>query len=146
MRPSPSGTTPWRALPSPALTDWPMVMPSIFRAGTCFMGLSAWNSLENCGERFLVGWVAWPELAKAERPQACCPPRHLPPLGKAVARRLEVMPGRSVQYPSLQWLPSSRLHPNGLYTSPSHTGHLGTCRGPSMGKDSLATHPPGVRH
>lgn len=51
---------PTRCLPSPALTDWLMVMPSIFRAGTCFMGFSAWNSSENCEQRAPVAWVAWP--------------------------------------------------------------------------------------
>lgn len=50
-------------LAKPPLTDWLRVIPSIFRAGTCFMGFRAWNSLENCGDKALVGWVAWPELA-----------------------------------------------------------------------------------
>ena len=44
-----------------------MVIPSIFRAGTCFMGFRAWNSSENCGHKALVDWAAWPESAKAER-------------------------------------------------------------------------------
>lgn len=60
------GTTLMRGLPKPPLTDWPMVIPSIFRAGTCFMGFRAWNSSENCGDEALVDWAAWPELAKAE--------------------------------------------------------------------------------
>lgn len=118
-----------------------MVMPSIFRTGTCFMGFSARNSLENCGEKVLVGWVAWPDLAKAEagKQEAPRPAAHphtsLP--GKGPALRPEVMPGRSVQYPSLWCLLGYRLHPYGLCAP--HTG-------PEWGKDPLATHSPGVRH
>lgn len=62
-----------RGLPKPPLTDWPMVIPSIFRAGTCFMGFRAWNSSENCGDKALVDWAAWPELA-SRKPLAYCPP------------------------------------------------------------------------
>ena len=67
MRSSCPGPILMRGFPKLALTDWPMVIPSIFRAGTCFMGFRAWNSSENCGDEALVGWAAWAEPAKAER-------------------------------------------------------------------------------
>ena len=71
-----------RGLPKLPLTDWPMVIPSIFRAGTCFMGFRAWNSSENCGHEALVDW----------NPSAYCPPAP-PPLGKALAPNPRVTPG-----------------------------------------------------
>lgn len=72
-----------RGLPGPALTDWAMVIPSIFRAGTCFMGFSAWNSSENCGDKALRSEVAWPKLARAgpgqqEDPRPAAHPTFLP--------------------------------------------------------------------
>lgn len=115
-----------------------MVMPSIFRAGTCFMGFRAWNSLENCGDKVLVGrrpGLTWLKQNQASRktpgPLSTLEPR---PLGKALAPRPKVMPGRSVQYPYPQGLLSYRLHPNGLAKCTSHAGHQGISRGPSRGQ------------
>lgn len=107
-----------RGLPGPALTDWLMVIPSIFRAGTCFMGFRAWNSSENCGDKALVVWEAWPELAEVEEdeqedPRPAAHP-HLPPLGKALAPRPRGTRGGSMQYPNPEWLLNYRLHANGL--------------------------------
>lgn len=127
-----------RAISSPALTDWPMVMPSIFRAGTCFMGFRAWNSLENCGDKVLVG--RRPGLTSLKQNQASRKtPGPLPtleprPLGKALAPRPKVTPGCSVQYPHPQGLLRYRLQPNGLAKCTSHAGHHGKSRGPSMGQ------------
>lgn len=61
-----------------------MVMPSIFRVGTCFMGFSAWNSSENCGDKDLMAQLSRAEPGQWEdlRPAA---PLHLPPLGKVLA-------------------------------------------------------------
>lgn len=122
------GTAPTRGLPNPALTDWPMVMPSIFRAGTCFMGFSAWNSLENCGEKAL--WAGRPGLSWLKQNKAS---RKTPgPLLTPEPPRPNVIPGQSIQYPNPQWPLSYRLHPSGLAICALHCGHQDTRRGPSM--------------